>query len=259
MGDEFWNDLILKQKDDDLFVVWVESSSKRFKKGKNFLMKKIKSNKDKGGDFRIEIITQRCLASAITAASPLKDPSNQTALLMGDVGQTHGAEKDFEQKAEKVSELGNGRKEPLVAESVPSSLGADVLQGDGDSINVKVDVQAKVCKNNLEVTESGEALKVERVGNRGWISSQQQPSKHSGNNTQGSSQPHGWISSIPAQASQTGRRDDSGEDNNNNKELEDCEVKNMLLRGTKDGWLCAAPQGTERTRQKRTQIEMNSH
>jgi len=73
-NNDWWNDLKEKQKVDRLVIVWLNSTSAKVRKGKDFLMKKMKNLKEvDDNEFLIRCITQMQVAKAISSLTVLED------------------------------------------------------------------------------------------------------------------------------------------------------------------------------------------
>jgi len=278
-NDEFWADLETKQKEDGMVVVWLDSASKRKKKEKDYLVKKMKEQVQNGG-FSISCINQNGCAHAISSGEYLSDVAGNelVPLNVPDVVQTPGSEtgKPTEsQMSSKTNEVardelsGNSSQKssaPAVSEDHP--MEDEVVEPGDDDVPAGVE---PVTESEIDQSSSKEGRKArkEKQTNQEtqstWIQSSKS-SKQISQESQIESQKSAWMSSSRRQ-----RKEDEHEaTGTNDVEIQGDEIEEIVedgntsgkrktkLRQTNDGWLCAAPQGKKRREFKRSRAELSA-
>jgi hypothetical protein len=267
-SDEFWEDLKQQQGKDRLVVVWLDSASKKLKKGRDYLVQVTRELEKQPGNFQIYCINQNGIARAISYGSNLIDVNEKTLVPMETSSATENCH-----TVDPICQ--DSSKENKVTEK--EELDQHEFSADFSSSSI-MDSQPKTStnKSRAAVTEMDETTEKKddgtnskRSSSSNRESSQQQQRKKEKSVIEGQS---GWISSTKSKSVTVAEKktemrnsetNDAGhtvtevDQNDDEHSKADQTTQKSRLSQTEDGWFCAAPQGRERSLYKRPLEEFN--
>lgn len=267
-NDEFSIDLKRQQEKDRLVVVWLDSASKKLKKGRDYLVRVMHELEKEPGKFQMNCINQNGIARAISYASNLTDVDEKTLVPLKTCGDAEN-----EDESDRAHPRVSKETKPVECEEFHQQ---EVL-GDCSTSSV-VQSQPKTAVNkSLDVTTEREEIlqgndvsaNSKRSSGRNKVSFPSQQKRKEKSTMEGQS---GWIKSTKSKSVTVGDKGvETRHSESDNVDYTTAEInpnddghtqtyKSMQksrLSQTQDGWFCAAPQGKERECYKRPLAECN--
>lgn len=249
-SDEFWEDLKKEQEEDSLVIVWLDTASKKLKKGRDYLIKYMKGTGKGESSCAISCVNQNGIARAISDGSNLKDVNEKELVPLKEFEDTpHGTSDPRESSSEQME------TEVILEEATKeSSIREQKTDGQSAIEDAEPDLQQPVRQKRSKNPDRSQ-------NQSGWMNSSKSKSS-----TQGAES--GWISTT--QDLSKNSDDEHGTETYDVVETADVEnvlhknpskrktETNNLLQQTNDGWLRAAPQGKGRDRCKRSRAELTA-
>ncbi len=270
--DEFWDELVEEQKKDGLYVVWMDSAKRNLKKGRDFILKKMKKHAKDNDGFKIATINQIGTATSISQGSnlssvdglelvPLKEitvPSDEREVSMKESGSEvdQSVPAESENKVQMPQPTGTMKMKEGTQDGDEAQEEAIEFQHEPDPDPIPEPEPAHEPEPEPKPAHEDGAEISSRSKKRKQISEPPPPSSQSG-----------WVSSQsqvkakPKRASQNVNHIENEMEVDDNNDIEheegpDQNDRKPRLPETKDGWMCSAPQGKERNCYKRTREEM---
>ena len=288
--DEFFEDLERKRKEDGLIVVWLECASRRLKKGKDYLVKKMKEQQqnaegDEDGNnngYVIRCVNQQGVARAISENANLMDTDGNELIpsSMADHKKANQSSADatksveIEENPQSNSESQSNQKSVLPSRQtaqMPKDVEA-AASGSGSTPGhtMEVDNYAfETIPESITETDQGSISskqhkqtrsQSDQSSQKGWMnSSKSKSSRHLSQDK---------LSQLSQESDRGKVRGDEGDEmeveadytemkQNDENEKPNKRQRKKKLKETSDGWMCAAPQGEARTKFKRSRAELS--
>ncbi len=282
-NNKFWEELEAKQREDGLVVVWLDSASKKKKKEKDYLVKKMKAQSRNGGGLRISCINQNGVAHAISSGNFLCDVDGNELVPLKATGDNY--------LSSVVAISSSGGPTESQASSQKSSAPAESNHDDEMEVEmtekddsdtpaitpaVTESVEAGETAGDAEIISTSKKGRKRRTGKQTdylsqntWIQSSKS-SKHISHESQTeSNRSSTWMSSNrtnqkngvdyeAAEAADIEMEEEEVDEDRGDKNISVKNKRKMKLPETGDGWLCAAPQGKKRKAFKRSRAELSA-
>ena len=257
-SDEFWEGLQKDQEEDSLVIVWLDSASKKLKKGRDYLIKYMKSTEKGEGSFAISCVNQTGIARAISKGENLMDVNDNELVPLKEFEDTpHGTSDSRESPSEQMETeviLEKATKESSIREQKTGGQSAieDAEPDLQQSVRQKRSKKPDRSQNQSGWMNSSKSKSSTQEAESGWISTTQDASKNSGDG-------HGTKTADVVETADVENVETANVENVLRKNPSKRNtVTNNHLQQTNDGWLCAAPQGKGRDRCKRSRAELSA-
>lgn len=258
-SDEFWEGLQKDQEEDSLVIVWLDSASKKLKKGRDYLIKYMKSTEKGEGSFAISCVIQTGIARAISKGENLMDVNDNELVPQKQFEDTpNGTSDSRESPSEQIETkviFEEATKESLIREKKTDGHQSAIEDAEPDSqqpVRQKRSKKSDRSQSQSGWMNSSKAKSSTQGDDSGWISTTQDASKNSVDER--GTEIADVVETADVENVETANVDNVAHKNPSKR---NAETKNHLQQ-TNDGWLCAAPQGKERDRCKRSRAELSA-
>lgn len=264
MTDEFFESLRKRQEEDKLALLVLDTTSKRLKKGKDFLMNKMQELEAAG--VSISLVNQKAVAQTISLGVPLRDTHDNEVSPLIDIPDSQSiasraSSKSSQKKASPTvisSDADKAIEEDQRIENdhgmeeenenlAPEPTNQDTSISETETVQVTRMQQGDTEMLAPEdVEESRPKRSTKETAKSDWISG----SKSKSNKSKKKQKDTGWMSTAPKPSVEELHVLQDEEEN----EYEETEVdsKNAVhLEKSNDGWFKAAPHGKARNKFKR--------